>query len=208
MGAIDAFVSWLRPEWLAEQVGPENIGSFVAWTALALAAGFAAGRLWRNHVHEAKMARIVAEREDEIRNYQGQVSTLTRQIEKSTETMQKSSEAMLQGVEVGKAAREHISSQDAQLEYFYDTILKMKDLIDKMNDIITALTKDRMSMLSGAERDALEAAYRSEQPCEIGDEDVAEHLVLLGALDRLPSGRYAVSGEWRRSMSAMPELSK
>ena len=205
---IDGFFSWLDPQWVASQVGGESLGSFAAWTVLMLAAGFVAGRLWRNRAHEAKMARIVAEREDEIRDYQAQVSTLTRQIEKSTEAMQKSSEAMLRGAEVGKAAQEHISSQDAQLEYFFDTILKMKDLIDKMNGIITALTKDRMAMLSDAERDALETAFRSKLPCEMGDEDVAEHLVTLGALDRLPSGRYAVSGEWRRSMSAMPELSK
>lgn len=205
---IDGFFSWLDPQWVSSQIGGENLGSFVAWTALMLVAGFAMGRMWRSRVHEAKMARIVAEREDEIRNYRNQVETLSRQIEKSAEIMEKSTAAMLRGAEVGKAAQEHISSQDAQLESFYNTILDMKSLIDKMNDIITALTKDRMSMLSGAERDTLEAAYRSGQPCEIGDKDVAEHLVLLGALDRLPSGRYAVSGEWRRSMSAMPELSK
>lgn len=154
------------------------------------------------------MLREVAEREDEIRNYRNQVETLSRQIEKSAEIMEKSTAAMLRGAEVGKAAQEHISSQDAQLESFYNTILDMMSLIDKMNDIITALTKDRMAMLSAAEREALEEAYRSGMPHEMADEDVAEHLVALGALDRLPSGRYAVSGEWRRSMSAMPEYAR
>ena len=201
----DWLMSWLDPQWISSQVSGDSLGSFVAWTILMLAAGFAVGRLWRNRAHEAKMARAVAEREDEIRGYRAQVSTLTRQIEVSTEVMKKSSETMLQGVEVGKAAQEHISSQDAQLEHFYDTILNMKALIDKMNDIITALTKDRMAMLSDTERESLWKAYESDSPCEIGDEDVAEHLVTLGALDRLSSGRYAVSGEWRRSMSAMPE---
>ena len=203
---IDGFFSWLDPQWVSSQAGGENLGSFVAWTVLMLAAGFTVGRIWRNRVHEARMLREVAEREDEIRNYRSQVETLSRQLEKSTEIMEKSAAEMNNGVEFGKTVREHISSQDAQLESFYNTILKMKGLIDKMNDIITALTKDRMAMLSDAERDALEMAYRSELPCEMGDEDVAEHLVALGALDRLSTGRYAVSGEWRRSMRAIPSF--
>ena len=203
---IDGFFSWLDPQWVSSQAGGENLGSFVAWTVLMLAAGFTVGRIWRNRVHEARMLREVAEREDEIRNYRSQVETLSRQLEKSTEIMEKSAAEMNNGVEFGKTVREHISSQDAQLESFYNTILRMKGLIDKMNDIITALTKDRMAMLSDAERDALETAYRSELPCEMGDEDVAEHLVALGALDRLSTGRYAVSGEWRRSMRAIPSF--
>lgn len=203
---IDGFFSWLDPQWVSSQAGGENLGSFVAWTVLMLAAGFTVGRIWRNRVHEARMLREVAEREDEIRNYRSQVETLSRQLEKSTEIMEKSAAEMNNGVEFGKTVREHISSQDAQLESFYNTILRMKGLIDKMNDIITALTKDRMAMLSDAERDALEMAYRSELPCEMGDEDVAEHLVALGALDRLSTGRYAVSGEWRRSMRAIPSF--
>ncbi len=205
---IDGFFSWLDPQWVSSQAGGENLGSFVAWTVLMLAAGFTVGRIWRNRVHEARMLREVAEREDEIRNYRSQVETLSRQLEKSTEIMEKSAAEMNNGVEFGKTVREHISSQDAQLESFYNTILRMKELIDKMNDIITALTKDRMAMLSDAEREALRTAYASESPCEIEDEDVAEHLVALGALDRLTSGRYAVSGEWRRSMSAMPEYGR
>lgn len=203
---IDGFFSWLDPQWVSSQVGGENLGSFAAWTVLMLAAGFTVGRIWRNRAHEARMLREVAEREDEIRNYRNQVETLSRQIEKSAEIMEKSTAEMNNGVEFGKTVREHISSQDAQLESFYNTILRMKGLIDKMNDIITALTKDRMAMLSDAERDALEMAYRSELPCEMGDEDVAEHLVALGALDRLSTGRYAVSGEWRRSMRAIPSF--
>lgn len=205
---IDGFFSWLDPQWVSTQVGGENLGSFVAWTVLMLAAGFTVGRIWRNRAHEERMLREVAEREDEIRNYRSQVETLSRQLEKSTEIMEKSAAEMNNGVEFGKTVREHISSQDAQLESFYNTILRMKELIDKMNDIITALTKDRMAMLSDAEREALRTAYASESPCEIEDEDVAEHLVALGALDRLTSGRYAVSGEWRRSMSAMPEYGR
>ena len=122
--------------------------------------------------------------------------------------MSKTSSEIYKNIEVSKSVREHISSQDAQLEYFYDTILKLEKLILKMNGIITALTKDRMAMLSDAEREVLRTAYASESPCEIEYEDVAEHLVALGALDRLTSGRYAVSGEWRRSMSAMPEYGR
>lgn len=205
---IDGFFSWLDPQWVASQVGGESLGSFAAWTVLMLAAGFTVGRIWRNRVHEARMLREVAEREDEIWSYREQVSTLSSQLEKSTEIMEKSTAEMNKGVEFGEAVREHISSQDAQLEYFYDTILKMEKLVLKLNDIITRLTKDRMAMLSDAEREALRTAYASESPCEIEDEDVAEHLVALGALDRLKSGRYAVSGEWRRSMSAMPEYGR
>ena len=205
---IDDFFSWLDPQWVSSQLGGENLGSFASWTVLMLAAGFAIGRIWRNHVHEAKMPREVAEREDEIRSYQNQVFTLSRQLEKSTEIMEQSAAEMNEGVKFGETVREHISSQDAQLESFYNTILKMENLILKMNDIITALTKDRMAMLSDTEREALRMAYESDSPCEIEDDDVAEHLVALGALDRLTSGRYAVSGEWRRSMSAMPEYGK
>lgn len=205
---IDDFFSWLDPQWVSSQLGGENLGSFASWTVLMLAAGFAIGRIWRNHVHEAKMLREVAEREDEIRSYQNQVFTLSRQLEKSTEIMEQSAAEMNEGVKFGETVREHISSQDAQLESFYNTILKMENLILKMNDIITALTKDRMAMLSDTEREALRMAYESDSPCEIEDDDVAEHLVALGALDRLTSGRYAVSGEWRRSMSAMPEYGK
>lgn len=205
---IDDFFSWLDPQWVASQVGGESLGSFASWTVLMLAAGFAVGRIWRNQAYEARMLREVAEREDEIRIYRNQVETLSMQLEKSTEIMEKSAAEMFRGAEVGKAAQEHISSQDAQLEYFFNTILKMEKLILKMNDIISALTKDRMAMLSDAEREALRTAYASESPCEIEDEDVAEHLVALGALDMLTSGRYAVSGEWRRSMSAMPEYGR
>lgn len=205
---IDGFFSWLDPQWVSSQVGGENLGSFAAWTVLMLAAGFAVGRMWRNRVHEVKMARMLAERDDDVAFYQGQVNTLSKQLEASTEMMSKTSSEIHRNIEVSKSVREHISSQDAQLEYFYDTILKMEKLILKMNGIITALTKDRMAMLSDAEREALRTAYASESPCEIEDEDVAEHLVALGALDRLTSGRYAVSGEWRRSMSAMPEYGR
>lgn len=203
---IDGFFSWLDPQWVSTQVGEENLGSFVAWTVLMLAAGFAVGRMWRNRVHEIKMARMLAERDDDVALYQRQVDTLTKQLEASTEMMNKTSSEIYKSIDVSESVREHISSQDAQLESFYNTILRMKELIDKMNDIITALTKDRMAMLSDAERDALEMAYRSELPCEMGDEDVAEHLVALGALDRLSTGRYAVSGEWRRSMRAIPSF--
>lgn len=205
---IDDFFSWLDPQWVASQVDGENLGSFAAWTVLMLAGGFTVGRIWRNRVHEIKMARMLAERDDDVSFYQRQVDTLSKQLEASTEMMSKTSSEIYKNIEVSKSVREHISSQDAQLESFYNTILRMKELIDKMNDIITALTKDRMAMLSDAEREALRTAYASESPCEIEDEDVAEHLVALGALDRLTSGRYAVSGEWRRSMSAMPEYGR
>lgn len=205
---IDGFFSWLDPQWVSTQVGEENLGSFVAWTVLMLAAGFAVGRMWRNRVHEIKLARMLAERDDDVALYQRQVDTLAKQLEASTEMMNKTSSEIYKSIDVSESVREHISSQDAQLESFYNTILRMKELIDKMNDIITALTKDRMAMLSDAEREALRTAYASESPCEIEDEDVAEHLVALGALDRLTSGRYAVSGEWRRSMSAMPEYGR
>lgn len=205
---IDGFFSWLDPQWVSSQVGGENLGSFAAWTVLMLAAGFAVGRMWRNRVHEVKLARMIAERDDDVALYQRQVDALTKQLEASTEMMNRTSAEIYKSIDVSESVREHISSQDAQLESFYNTILRMKELIDKMNDIITALTKDRMAMLSDAEREALETAYRSELPCEMGDVDVAEHLVALGALDRLPSGRYAVSGEWRRSMSAMPEYGR
>ena len=205
---IDGFFSWLDPQWVSSQVGGESLGSFAAWTVLMLAAGFTVGRIWRNRVHEIKMARMLAERDDDVAFYQGQVNTLSKQLEASTEMMSKTSSEIYKNIEVSKSVREHISSQDAQLEYFYDTILKLEKLILKMNGIITALTKDRMAMLSDAEREALRMAYASESPCEIEDEDVAEHLVALGALDRLKSGRYAVSGEWRRSMSAMPEYGR
>lgn len=204
---IDDF-SWLDPQWVASQVDGENLGSFAAWTVLMLAGGFTVGRIWRNRVHEIKMARMLAERDDDVSFYQRQVDTLSKQLEASTEMMSKTSSEIYKNIEVSKSVREHISSQDAQLEYFYDTILKLEKLILKMNGIITALTKDRMAMLSDAEREALRMAYASESPCEIEDEDVAEHLVALGALDRLKSGRYAVSGEWRRSMSAMPEYGR
>lgn len=203
---IDGFFSWLDPQWVASQVGGESLGSFVAWTVLMLAAGFAVGRMWRNRVHEIKLARMLAERDDDVALYQRQVDTLTKQLEASTEMMNKTSSEIYKSIDVSESVREHISSQDAQLESFYNTILRMKELIDKMNDIITALTKDRMAMLSDAEREALRMAYASESPCEIEDEDVAEHLVALGALDRLSTGRYAVSGEWRRSMRAIPSF--
>lgn len=205
---IDGFFSWLDPQWVSSQVGGENLGSFAAWTVLMLAAGFAVGRMWRNRVHEIKLARMLAERDDDVSFYQRQVDTLSKQLEASTEMMSKTSSEIYKNIEVSKSVREHISSQDAQLEYFYDTILKLEKLILKMNGIITALTKDRMAMLSDAEREVLRTAYASESPCEIEYEDVAEHLVALGALDRLTSGRYAVSGEWRRSMSAMPEYGR
>lgn len=205
---IDGFFSWLDPQWVSSQVGGENLGSFVSWTVLMLAAGFAVGRMWRNRVHEIKLARMLAERDDDVAFYQRQVDTLSKQLEASTEMMSRTSSEIYKSIDVSESVREHISSQDAQLESFYNTILRMKELIDKMNDIITGLTKDRMAMLSDAERDALETAYRSELPCEMEDDDVAEHLVALGALDRLSTGRYAVSGEWRRSMSAMPEYGR
>lgn len=205
---IDGLFSWLESQWIAQQLHAANIGSFLAWTGLVATLAFMLGRAWNKRSNEMKAHLEVEERENEIRDYKEQVYFLSRRLEKTTEAMEKSTSEMLKSVELGKTIREHITNQDAQLEDFFETILNMNGLIDEMNGVITSLTKDRMAMLSDTERDVLETVYRSDLPCEVFDRDVAEHLVSLGALDRLPSGRCAVSGEWRRSMSEMPEYRK
>ena len=201
----DFFFSMLDPDWLASQLHEPNLVPFIAWTGLIVVGAFMLGRAWNKRANEMKALREVEKRTDEIRDYKEEVYFLSRRLEKTTEAMEKSTSEMLKSVDFGETVREHINSQDAQLEDFFNTILNMSKLIDEMNGVITSLTKDRMAMLSDTEREVLETVYRSDVSCEVLDKDVAEHLVSLGALDKLPSGSYAVSGEWRRSMSKMPK---
>lgn len=48
MGAIEAFISWLDPDWVSTQFADGDAAPFLIWTAAAVLVGFAIGRAWRN----------------------------------------------------------------------------------------------------------------------------------------------------------------
>lgn len=124
----------------------------------------------------------------EIADRQRRLDAAYASMAQTVDVMRNANDAMSRSVSVGAEATRHIADQDR--------------LIEKMYEIITRMTRDMFMMLSPAEKDAMEHLYAEGAGGRIGNEDVAAHLMKLNAIDRLPSGRYAVSGEWRRAMTA------
>lgn len=140
---------------------------------------------------DAEIARSIELKDREIDSCYQNMGYMIQTLGEAKRTLDRASEAF-------DEAGRHIESQDEQLKRFYDVIIRM-------NEVIEGLTEGRLLMLSDAEKRELSRAYLAQSPCEIDDEDVARHLVMLGALDELPSGLYAVSGEWRRAL--LPAMS-
>ena len=130
--------------------------------------------------------RVWARREiaDRQRKLDGAYASMAQTVD----IMRSANDAMSRSASAGAEATRHIADQDR--------------LIEKMHEIITRMTRDMFTMLSPAEKDAIERLYAESASGRIDNEDVAVHLVKLNAVDKLPSGRYAVSGEWRRTMTA------
>ena len=190
-GAILSIVMFLAApaisaEWysnvLSLGIAPFGV-FFIAVVLLGVCAGISIGGSLENE----KWNTVLRRKETELANCRRDLDSMTDTLISASEVMEQTNGIVKLGADVSIKATEHIKYQDELLKKFYE--------------IIMDLTENRIAMLSDAEKHVVASMYSIQSPDVVDDEDVAHHLVCLGALDELPSGKYALSGDWRRMIA-------